>query len=181
MLKTSTYHKIQDIIEAAGNHTGGVKELAESIQGQYESFVYYKRDANGTVEEYPCDTATIRRTIRFCIDLDLLVSEEDCTPTDKGKRALDRSRFDFQLQQAVLAYLENNNLPWSKIEAAIDKIALPIFRSLYQELSPEISENSFRACLHLLTVCEETSGRNILKPFQKKLYLTDARLDETKS
>ena len=179
MLKTSTYHKIRDIIEAAARHSGGVKELAESMHGKHESFVYYKRDPNGKVNEHPCDTATIRKAIRFCIDLGLLTSEEDCTLTERGKTARNKSRFDLQLQQAVLEYLEKNALPWGKIESAINTTSLPFFLSLYQELSPKISEGTFRSCLHLLTVCGEKSGQNILKHFQKKLYLTDTRFDET--
>lgn len=179
MLKTATYYKIQDVISAAANHTGGVKELAESMYDSSKSFVYYKRDAAGHVNEHPCSTATIRKSIRFCINLGLLVSEENCSLTDKGKLARNKSRFDLQIQQAVLAYLEKNSLPWNRIEAAINNTSLPFFLSLYQKLSPRIPEATFRSCLFLLAICGEKNGQNVLKNFQKKMYLTENRFNET--
>jgi hypothetical protein len=178
MLKTSTYNKIKEIIDAAAEHNGGVKELAESMQGKSESFVYYKKDAEGKTVEYPSDTSTIRKKIRFCIDLGLLVSEKNCTLTNNGKNARETSRFDPQLKLAVLEYLESNGLPWNKLESAINRITFPSFQALYKMLSPKIPEDTFRTCLYLLIICDAENRQNILKPFQMKLYLTKARLEK---
>lgn len=176
MQKTSTYRKIRDVLTAAAKHTGGIKELAESIYGKSDSFVYYKRDGSGKAREHPCDTATIRRSIRFCIDLGLIDSEEDCTLTDLGKNARVKDRFDLQLQQGVLSYLDKNSVSWQRIESAINKLPLSHVDSLYQYLSPSLSQDLFRTCLFLLSECGEAKGQNILKSFQRKIYLTEAKL-----
>jgi hypothetical protein len=179
MFKTSLYFKIRDTLDATSKHSSAIADLAESIQGEYESFIYYKKDAKGEVKELPCDTSTIRRTIRFCISLGLVTDEEKCALTDEGKRARNKDRFDYQLQQAVINFLEKSKLPMKAITDAIDTtLALPDVESLYQVISPELPFETFRACLFLLSVCGEAKGDNILKSYQRKLYLTDARIEE---
>jgi len=178
MQKTSTYYKIRDILDATFQRPGPLKEVADGIHGRYKSFVYSKKDKNGKVREHQCDPATIRRKIRFCIELGLIESEEDCSLTDAGRNARGKGRFDFQLQQAVISYLEQNGAPLAKIESAINALILPDASSVYQFLAPNLDAGNFRTCAYLLAVCGAAKHDNILKSFQNRLYLTDAKLKQ---
>lgn len=153
-------------------------ELSKSIKGNYDSFVYYKRDNDGIVREYPCDTASIRRQIRFCIRLNLIGSEDNCSLTDKGINARLPGRFGLQLQQAVISYLDNNGLKLKEINSAIDKLVLPHTAMLYQYLAPALSEDIFRTCLFLLCECGQDENQNVLISFDKKLYLTNSKIEK---
>lgn len=176
MQRTSTYNKVREIINAASRHKGNVAALANSIKGNSDAFVYFKRDRDGIVKEHPCNEASIRRKIRFCIRLGLVNSEENCTLTAEGENARMKGRFGLQLQTAVNSFLEKNAVPVSKIESAINKLILPHASALSQYLKPAISEDLFRTCLFLLSECGKEEGQNILKSFDKKLYLTDAKI-----
>lgn len=176
MQKTSTYNKIRDILDAASRQSGNLTALAKSIKGRYDSFVYYKRDRDGTVREYPCDESSIRSKIRFCIRLKLIESEENCTLTQNGKNALTAGRFDYQLQQAVIAYIQVRGITVTKIDSAINKLLLPHVSALYQYLAPDMSEDMFRTCLFLLSECGKDKGENILNSFDKKLYLSESKI-----
>lgn len=176
MQRTSTYSKIREILNDASAHKGNVAALANYIKGNSDAFVYFKRDRDGVVREHPCNEASIRRKIRFCIRLGLLDSEENCTLTAEGENARMKGRFDLQLQTAVNSFLEKNAVPMTKIESAINKLILPHASALFQYLKPAISEDLFRTCLFLLSECGEEEGQNILKSFEKKLYLTDAKI-----
>jgi len=173
MQRTSTYYKIRAVLEAASGHSGDINALAEELHGNSSSFVYFKRDEDGAVGEHPCAQSTIRRTIRFCIELGLLESEERCVLTEEGRNAREEDRFDLQLQQAVLGYLSGHQLDWETIQEALrDRSSLPHASALYQRLAPqELSEGRFRTCFFLLSECGADSGQNIVSPFQKKLYL----------
>jgi hypothetical protein len=176
MQKTSMYYKIRDILDAASKHSGGLKELAKSIKGNYESFVFYRKDSNGVVIEQPCDVDTIKRAIRFCIDLGL-IEKERCVLTHKGRNARKKGRFDLQLQQAIFSYFEANKLKFRDIESAIREFPLPHVDKLYSYLSPSMTETNFRSCLYLLSVCNKETKHNVLKSVQKTLYLTDEKIE----
>lgn len=173
MQRTSTYYKIRDVLAAASTHSGDISALAEELHGNSSSFVYFKRDEDGVAGEHPCAQSTIRRTIRFCIELGLLESEERCVLTEEGQNAREEARFDLQLQQAVLGYLSEHQLEWGTIQDALsDTSSLPHVSALYQRLAPQdLSEDRFRTCFFLLSECGTESGQNIVSPFQKKLYL----------
>jgi hypothetical protein len=175
MQKNSTYNKIWDIINAASENPTGIAEFAELIQEASESFVYYRRGADGTVRSEPCSLATIRRQIRFCVDLGLVENEETCNLTPLGRNALDHSRFGLVLQQAVLGFLERSDLPWIRIESAISKLHYPGPFQLYVELSPSMSEDLFRTCLFLLSQCGEELDQNVLDSLVMKIYLTEEK------
>src|SRR5215207_5796349 len=137
MQRTSTYYKIRDTLDAASTHSGNIYQLAEAIHGNSSSFVYFKRDDDGVVREHPCAQSTIRRTVRFCIELGLLNSEERCVLTEEGRNAREEDRFDLQLQQAVLGYLSEHQLDWDTIQDALrDTSSLPHASALYQRLAP---------------------------------------------
>lgn len=175
MQSTSTYYKIRDILTEASTEARGISELAEEIHGKYDSLTYYRKDSSGGVQRHPCSTAVIRKKIRFCIDLGLISDEKSCILTESGRSALDENRFDLVLQQALLSFLERNQVPWSTIETAIERLPLPDASSLYRYLKPGLSESSFRTCLFLLSQCGESIGQNILISYQKKLYLTEGK------
>jgi len=180
MIKISTYNKVYEILKNAEKKAGNISEFAKMIQNSNESFVYYKRDNTGVVHEYPCKLYTIRKKIRFCIQLGLLDDEKSCNLTDLGRNALIEGRFDLQLQQSVILYLEKHDLKFLDIELAINKLILPTTWSLYQSLSPKLSEDRFRTCLLLLSECGEKTDQNLLKKFEKKLYLTDDKLEKAR-
>ncbi|HEV7589527.1 MAG TPA: hypothetical protein VGO40_15540 [Longimicrobium sp.] len=177
MNDTSTYRKIRQILTAAQTGSGGIGELAERIQGKYDAFVYFQRGANREVLRRPASISSIRRHIRFCIALGLLKAEDDCSLTTDGQRAAsNRERFDLVLRGSILEFLEQSDLSLEEIEAAISRLALPDAASLFADLKPKLPEDTFRTCLFLLSVCGAEDDRNILKPFQKKLYLTESRI-----
>lgn len=178
MQNTSTFNKIYDILSASSEHSYDIRELAKRIYGRYDSFVYFKRDNDGKVRQYPCGLSSIRYNIRICIKLGLLKSESNSIPTDLGNDALDVNRFDLVLQQAINDFLRKNNLPIEKIVEAIDNLIIPDTYSLCQYISPGLSVNIFRTCLFLLSQCGESKGQNILKTFRKKLYLTDKKIGD---
>jgi hypothetical protein len=178
MQKNSTYNKIWDIINATSEELKGIAEFAEIVQKNNEAFVYYRRDPDGVVRSEPCSLATIRRQIRFCIDLGLIENEETCKLTPLGNNALDRNRFGLVLQQALLGFLEKNDLPWAKIEASINELDYPSPFQLYVELSPSMSENLFRTCLFLLSQCGEELGQNVLYSRVMKIYLTEEKVKD---
>jgi hypothetical protein len=180
MIKSSTYNKIYEILNNAEKNIGNISEFAKIIQNINGSFVYYKKDGTGVVREYPCDLSTIRKKIRFCIQLGLLGDEKNCNLTDDGRNALFEGRFDLQIQQSVILYLEKKDLKFSDIERAIDKLILPTPGGLYQFLSTKLSEDKFRTCLLLLSECGEKTGQQLLKKFRKKLYLTDDKLEKAR-
>lgn len=180
MNRTSTYRKIRAVLDSAVGHKGNVSSLAKRIHGSSDAFIYFKRDRDGQVREHPCDEASIRRKIRFCIRLGLLEGEDSCVLTENGKTARKRGRFDLQLQTAVNTFLQNNGLPISRINTAIDRLVLPHAAALYQYLAPDLSEELFRTCLFLLSVCGEGNGQNVLKSFNNKLYLTDAKNEKAR-
>jgi len=178
-MQTSTYNKIRDILFASLDFSGNEKELANFIYGRYDSFVYFKKDDFGKVQQLPCSEKSIRSNIIFCIKLGLLKSDNDATLKDLSKDELvDVERFDLVLQQAINDYLRQNDLPVNKITEAIDYLVLSDTNSLYQYLAPSLSGNMFRTCLFLLSQCGESTGQNILKKFEKKLYVTDKKMDE---
>jgi hypothetical protein len=173
MQKNATYNKIRDVLNRATEGTQGITDLALDIQETPGSFVYYRRDANGEVREHACKLSTVRRKIRFCIDLGLIEDEESCSLTRSGRDALDPDRFSLVLQQAVLGYLEKNDVHWSRIESAIRELDYPSPRRLYVEVSPPVSERRFRTCLFLLSQCGADIGQNLLEGHVMKLYLTE--------
>lgn len=178
-MQTSTYNKIRDILFASLNFSGNEKELAKFIYGRYDSFVYFKKDNFGKVQQLPCSVKSIRSNIIFCIKLGLLKSNEDATLKDLRKDDLvDIDKYDLVLQQAINDYLRKNDLPVNKITEAIDYLVLSDTNSLYQYLAPSLSVNIFRTCLFLLSQCGESTGQNILKKFEKKLYITDNKMDK---
>lgn len=180
MQKNSTYNKVWDIINAASAGHKGISELAEIIQGDNESFVYYRRDSDGIVKSEPCSLATIRSKIRFCIDLGLIEDEETCNLTSSGQNALDDDRFGLVLQQAVLGFLEGSGLPWTRVESAINELDYPGPFQLYVELSPSMSEDLFRTCLFLLSQCGEELGQNVLDSLMMKIYLTEEKAKDVR-
>ena len=173
MQKNSTYNKIRDILDLASDGTDGINSLAQAIQETPRSFVYYRSDSDGEVREHPCKLSTIRRKIRFCIDLGLINDEETCALTRLGRDALDQDRYSLVLQQAVLRYLEKNDVPWSRIESAIRELDYPSPRRLYVQVSPPLVERMFRTCLFLLSQCGADIGQNLLEGHVMKLYLTE--------
>jgi hypothetical protein len=176
----SIYNKIRDILYASSKNDNDIKELSESIQGKYNSFVYFRKNENGVVIKKACSTASIRKKIRFCIELDLLKSEDNCLLTDLGKNALEKESFDLVLQQAVLRYLEKKGVSLEEIESAINKLIIPDAFSLYKLIDPSyLTEDIFRTCLFLLSQCGASRELNPLKIFSKKLYITKDR--ETKN
>ncbi len=175
MQKNSTYNKVGDIINSASEGPNGIAELSEIVQKNGESFVFYRRDPDGVVRSEPCSLATIRRQIRFCIGLGLIENEETCNLTALGQNAMDRSRFGLVLQQSVLGFLENNGLPWTKIESTINELDYPGPFQLYVELSPSMTEDLFRTCLFLLSQCGEELGQNVLDSLIMKIYLTEEK------
>ena len=175
MRDTSTYRKVKDILAAASSHSGNVGELADKLYERCQSFYYSKRNEDGEVNSFPCNKSTIRAMIRFCIDLKLLEGEERCSLTDNGKNARLKDKFDYQLQQSVIRFLEDKRLPFDKIEKALDTLPFPHLDALYQYLKPDIAPDEFRKCLFLLSRCGEKDDDNLIKPFSKKLYLTEAR------
>lgn len=180
MQKNSTYNKVWDILTAASGDPKEMAELAEIVQKNSKSFVYYRRDPDGVVRSKPCSLAAIRRQIRFCIDLGLIENEETCKHTSLGQNALDRNRFGLVLQQAVLGFLERNDLPWAKIESAINELDYPGPFQLYVELSPSMSEDLFRTCLFLLSQCGEEIGQNVLDSLMMKIYLTEEKAKDVR-
>jgi hypothetical protein len=176
---TSTYRKIRQVLDAASQGGGNIGQLAERIAGSYDAFVYYRRDKDtNQVQQEPVGHASIRRQIRFCIALGLLKDEDDCSLTTSGTRASEDERFDLTLRGAVLAYLERNDLPWEEIQNGIAEHPFPDANVLYGALNPKITEDRFRTCLFLLSQCGAERDQNVLKPYQKKLYLTEARVSE---
>jgi hypothetical protein len=180
MQKTSSYNKIREILETGSKHSGEINELAKSIRENNKAFVYYKRDEDDIIREYPFGLSTIKRKIRFCIELELIRSEEDCTLTDTGRNAIakGKGRFDLQLQQAIINFLDDK-APIQDIETAIDELILSDTSSLYKYLAPNLTPEVFRNCLFLLSECGEDTGQNVLKPFDKKLYLTEAKIEKS--
>ena len=137
--------------------------------------MYFRKDSNGIVRQYPCNTPSIRKNIRLAISLELLESEKWCAPTQSGLLALDPDRFDLVLQQAVIALLERKGILWTDISNAIEYLTLPDAGNLFKYLSPNIAESAFRSCLLLLSQCGGDIDQNILSGYQKKLYLTDEK------
>lgn len=182
MRENSTYNKIHEIIRRASGHNWSLGRLAESITKNTDAFFYYKRDKDGVVKEFVCDPSTIRRKIRFCIRLGLLDNEDSCVLTPDGKNAISRGikRFDLQLQLAVINYLANNDVGMKKIETAIEKLMFPDTDALYQYIAPNLQADLFRTCLFLLSECGKDSRQNLLKPYDKKLYLTENKLKKAK-
>jgi len=170
--RTATYYKIREVLDTASTNSGGIDELADALHKNKSSFVYFTRAKDGNVSEEPVNENAIKRTIRFCIALKLLKSEEQSVLTEDGQTARETDRFDYQLQQSVLIYLdENHGLTWKRIKEAIDNLRKPHARALYQELAPEnLGWDWFRTCFFLLSVCGVGSRQNILEPSQSKLY-----------
>jgi len=174
--KTSTYYKIRDVLDTASTRSADINELAEALHGNSSSFVYSRRDEDGIVRELPVARDKIRRTIRFCVDLGLLQSEERSILTDAGRNALDADHFDLQLQLSVRDYLSKHQLSWERIEEAIKNLQLPHASALYQELKPkDLNWDRFRICFFLLSECAADSEENLIIPFQRKLYLLRER------
>lgn len=122
-----------------------------------------------------CSLGTIRKQIRFCVGLGLLENSETCALTNQGQSALDADRFDLVVQQAVLGYLEKNDMPWSGIEITIGNLDYPSPHQIYIELSPSITEDVFRTCLFLLSQCGEEMDQNVLESITFKIYLTEEK------
>jgi hypothetical protein len=169
--RNATYNKIRQILDTASQSNLGINGLAQSIHDNPNSFIYYRR-VDGQVREYPCQLSTIRDKIRFCIELGFLDNEQNCALTSAGLEAQDADRFGLVLQQALLEYLENNDLPWSRIKSAIEELEYPGPRQIYAELSPSLSEDLFRTCLFLLSQCGADMDQNILNSHVMKIYQT---------
>lgn len=174
-MRNSTHSKISEVIDALRDGPQPIDAFAESLREERNAFVYYRRDSDGSVKTEPCSLATIRRNIRFCIDLGLLENSDDCDLTSKGRSALDADRYDLVLQQAVIDFLDRNSLPWVQIESAINDLAYPSPSQLFARLSPPLSEELFRTCLLLLSQCGHDSDENILEGLTMKIYLTDEK------
>jgi hypothetical protein len=175
MPNNPTYLKIRDVLNAAAKYSGDIKNLSEKLHDSSEHFVYFKRDKSGKVRKHPCAPSSIRRTIRFCIRLKLIESEESAVLTDRGNDARAKGKYDLVLQQAVLDYLQEEKLSVSTIENAINKLPFPDAKAIYSYLKPEIVEDTLRTCLALLAECGRDTKTNVFEPFQRKLYLTDQR------
>jgi hypothetical protein len=172
MQKTWTYNKIRQVLQAASINAASQDELADQLRSEYDAFIYYRRDADGQVREHPCSTDAVKDKIRLCVELGLLESQQDCSPTDLGRDALDPDRYDFVLQQAVLDYLESQGISFERIQEAIEESLVPTWRSLHQYLATPLSEDRFRTSLFLLSLCGEDNGQNILKGSVVKVYVT---------
>jgi hypothetical protein len=172
MQKTWTYNKIRQILEAASRNAGTEDDLAEHLLSDYDAFVYYRRDADGQVREHPCSADAVKAKIQFCVELGLLRSQQDCSPTDSGRDALDPDRYDLVLQQAVIDYLDGHGIAFDRIRTAIEESLVPTSRSLHQYLETPLAEDRFRTCLFLLSLCGEDTGQNLLKGSVVKVYVT---------
>jgi hypothetical protein len=78
----------------------------------------------------------------------------------------------------LLAYLEKKDVSWELIEKAIDELEYASPNSIYDFLNPQISEEDFKKCLFLLSLCGLTRNENILHGYTKKTYLTDKKITE---
>lgn len=177
MQKNSTYNKIKEIIATAQSFPEEINSFSERLQSNANSFVYYKRDGDQTIEA-PCSIGSIKRNINLCVDLGLIQSSESCALTEEGIEGLDTEKFDSVLRMVVLGFIDKNGASWSDIENAIENLDYADPESIYKYLSIQISEEDFRKLLFLLSLCGLEKGENILHGYIKKTYLTDKIFNE---
>lgn len=177
MQTNSTYNKVKEIISTARTHPAEINSFSERLQANENSFIYYKREGEVTIKA-PCSIESIKRNVIFCIDIGLLNNSEDCSLTEDGIEGVNPENFDNILRMALLAYLENKDVSWELIEKAIDELDYASPNSIYDYINPQISEEEFRKCLFLLSLCGSTRNENILHGYTKKTYLTDKKINE---
>ena len=177
MQTNSTYNKIKEIISTARVHPAEINAFSDRLQKNENAFIYYKREGKAVIKA-PCSIESIKRNVIFCIDLGLLNNSEDCSLSDDGIEGLSPENFDNILRMTLLAYLEQKEVSWELIEKAIDEIEYVSPKSIYDFLNPQISEEDFRKCLFLLSLCGLKRNENILHGYSKKTYLTDRKIIE---
>jgi len=175
MQANSTYIKVNHILSLVSDSTINLNksDLAEHIlENNLGPFFYYRRDTDGSIQQFPCNQLTILEKIDFCFDLDLLENESNCTLTDSyGKDAVDPSKnYGLVLKQTILNYFENKKIEWSDITSAIDSLDLPGPEEIYNDIKPSIDKNRFRSCLYLLSQCGKDIDKHALNGIILKIY-----------
>src|SRR5260370_37432666 len=107
MPDTSTYAKMRDIISAVRRMRrctmeALTTELITKASSEDNGFVYYRRNARGTVESNPCNESTIRRHVRFCQELGFLTQESELKLSDATHGVKSKADFNAMLETQVI-------------------------------------------------------------------------------
>jgi len=172
MQKTSIYSKLNELLHELSSSTYSQNDFIIRLRDNNNNFVYFLRNSAGDVVTSPCNDVTIRRNIQFSIELGLVADSDPLDLTEQGRRAIQPNRYDDVLRTAILSYLERNDVSWPRLENAIEEVSLPEPGEIYIHLSPPIPESVFRTCLYILSLCGADTDDNIIKPYNRKLYLT---------
>lgn len=141
---------------------------SRAASGRCRPFVFKVQEdlQNGTVFQ-PCKRPTIRRHIKFCRDLGLLVEEDSIRIHEEIQNIHTIDHLNTAIATRLMQYMESKGASFDKIHDVLSQTALVDPRTIFERIRPDdIDEDEFRACLNLLaTVSDE------LASVQKKQYM----------
>ncbi len=168
------HEKIREVVSTVRRmRSVSLKDLLDDIEGRAASghclpFVYRRqKDGRGKDIYIPCKSASIRRHIRFCRDLRLLVDGDEISLHGEVKELRSAKAFDLALATRLMEYMEKRGAGFDKIQSAITDEDFTDPHSLFSRVQPgEMTEDDFSSCLNLLA-----SVSSEITAFQKKQYV----------
>jgi hypothetical protein len=170
----SRHEKIREIVATVRRmRSVSMTDLVDDIdkraaQGRCRPFVYrVTQNPRGQAANIPCKGPTIRRHVRFCRDLGLLVEDEQISLHHEIRNLKTAKAFDLALGTRLMEYMEKHGAGFDKIQKAITSEDVTDPHTIFGNVAPQgLSEEEFSSCLNLLaTVSDEITA------FQKKQYV----------
>jgi len=166
----SLYRKMELVLEVAAEvEPGSLDELRIEIEG-IPSFNTERYDAEKDDFVLGPSKPVIRRTVRWCVSLDLL--SESGRLTRQGRSARRAGSFAKVVSKQVRLCLEVGGVDFAALNEAVtacmaaSPAILPTARELWERLSPEIRCSDFSRLLTLLSHC------GVATASQSRIYLS---------
>jgi hypothetical protein len=168
------HEKIREIVSTVRRmRSVSMADLVDDIDrrasaGQSLPFVYrHEKSSRGKGTHIPCKGPTIRRHVRFCRDLGLLVEGDQISLHPEVRELRTAKAFDLAIRTRLLEYMEKRGAGFDKIQEAITSEDITDPHTIFGHVEPQgLSEEEFSSCLNLLaTVSDEIAA------FQKKQYV----------
>jgi hypothetical protein len=172
----SRHEKIREIVATVRRmRTVSLPNLVDAITaavaaGRCPAFLFRTApDDNGGVAHIPCKPATIRRQVRFCRELGLLVEEDEISLHPEIKDTRNAKALDLALGTRLLEYMERHAAGFDKLQEAIRSQKTTDPHSLFENIEPDgLSEEEFSSCLNLLAMVSQE-----IISFQRKQYVLE--------
>lgn len=169
--EVSLYRKIQVVLDVAKSiKPNSIDELREEIKSQgYTNFLARKYDSEKDDFIQFISDRSIRRTIAFCLTLDLIGT--DGSLSKQGRKAVDRTKFDKTVAGQIRDLLEGSEIHLPAFNKIIlNKLrsnppVLPTCKELWAEIETKMSYSKFSRLMTILVHCGGARSS------QAKIYL----------